>query len=151
MDKETYKVATKILERFDPSRLQGGAARPGAVRPPGGGAAASPMRPGVDSSGMELRKRGGPPQQGPPQQQGPLQRAPSQPGPQQQGPPQHQLNSSFAAPSSAGAAQNSGQVIISRCDLYSFVDHFAVLDPDPTHLVWFAQGKLKFFRISCIQ
>ncbi len=128
MDKETYKVATKILERFDPSRLQGGAARPGAVRPPGGGAAASPMRPGVDSAGMELRKRGGPPQQGPQQQQGPLQRAPSQPGPQQQGPPQHQLNSSFAAPSSAGGSQIPGQVIkISEIFLWLMILTYGVM------------------------
>jgi len=98
MDKETYKVATKILERFDPSRLQGGAQRLVAGRPPGG--AASPLRP-VDPAGMELRKRGGPPQQGTQQQ-----------GPPQPGPPQHQLNSSFAAqPSATGAGQIPGQVI----------------------------------------
>lgn len=98
MDKETYKVATKILERFDPGRLQGAGRPPtgGGVRLPGasGLAAASatatpPPRPG-DPSGMELRKRG------PPQQQL-----------QQQQRQQLQLNNSFAAP--ASAAQSAAQ------------------------------------------
>jgi hypothetical protein len=69
MDKETYKVATKILERFDPARLQGsgGAARlpVGPVRQQPPGPAGSPLRGGLvqDPKGMELRRRavaGGP-------------------------------------------------------------------------------------------
>ena len=112
MDKETYKVATKILERFDPMRLQGsGSARPapggsgntgrpalGGLRPPG---AASPMRPPPgDPTGMELRKRGGGPQQQLQQQQS-------------------QLNSSVSLPPSA--ALNTSQVKEIRyfCNLFT--------------------------------
>lgn len=99
MDKETYKVATKILERFDPGRLQGGGgpARllPGVPRPPPPGAVASPMRPPVgDPAGMELRKRTG--------------------GGGQQSQQQKQLNSSVSIPSSSGLNTSQNPVNLNQ-------------------------------------
>jgi hypothetical protein len=93
MDKETYKVATKILERFDPARLQGGAARPQAAS--GGGPVlrqpGPPLLRGGGGGGQELRRRAAAAAAGP-----------------TASPQQQQLNSSLSLP--ATAALNTLQV-----------------------------------------